>query len=120
VALENAVEGCVRETYGAALACACAARAADARVRDVMRSIARDECKHAELSWKLAAWATPQLAVHERKAVRATMRAAGRALLTGGDDAMGEAASHACGMPTRDERRCIAALLEQGLVRMAA
>ncbi|MCU0686523.1 MAG: ferritin-like domain-containing protein [Polyangiaceae bacterium] len=49
-ALENAVEGCVRETWGALLAQHQAARAADGAVRFVSELIADDETRHAELS----------------------------------------------------------------------
>jgi hypothetical protein len=51
MALENVVEGCVRETFGAVVAMIQAERAGDARVRRAMRRIARDETRHAELSW---------------------------------------------------------------------
>ncbi|HEY6460862.1 MAG TPA: ferritin-like domain-containing protein, partial [Polyangiaceae bacterium] len=47
VATENAVEGCVRETLGAALALAQARTAALPEVRRAMRSVARDEVRHA-------------------------------------------------------------------------
>lgn len=55
-AIENAVEGCVRETYGAALATFQAARARAADVREAMRSIALDEASHAELSFAIEDW----------------------------------------------------------------
>jgi hypothetical protein len=120
MAIENAVEGCVRETYGAALAYARALRVADDQVRDVMRSIARDECKHAELSWKVAAWAMPRLTPREREVMRAAMRAAARELLSGGDDELDAATSLICGMPSRGQRRRMAALLDDTLFRSAA
>lgn len=57
VAIENAAEGCVRETWGALVACWQAERATDARVRAAMRGIAQDELRHATLSWQIDAWA---------------------------------------------------------------
>jgi hypothetical protein len=56
IALENAVEGCVRETFGALLATYQAHAARDPQIAKVMRGIARDETRHAELSREVAAW----------------------------------------------------------------
>ena len=47
IAIENAVEGCVRESFGALLATWQAKTAGDARVRAAMKRIARDETRHA-------------------------------------------------------------------------
>jgi len=57
MAAENAREGCVRETFGAATAAFQARHAADPRLRAVMASIARDEARHALLAWEIDAWA---------------------------------------------------------------
>jgi hypothetical protein len=79
IARENAVEGCVRETFGAALAGVAAERAADARVRVTMRRIARDETRHAELAWDVARWAEKKLDPAARRRVeRARARAVQR------------------------------------------
>ena len=51
VAAENAAEGCVCETFGAALAAWQAQWAEDRAVRRAMRAIARDEAEHAALGW---------------------------------------------------------------------
>ena len=73
IALENAREGCVRETWGAANAVAQAERARDADVREVMEGIASDELRHAALSWDLEAWLESKLDDEERAQVAATM-----------------------------------------------
>jgi hypothetical protein len=70
VARENAVEGCVRETYGAVIGLVGATRAPDPEVRATMQSIARDECRHAALSWRVDAWAMSRLERTDREAVR--------------------------------------------------
>lgn len=80
VALDNAVEGCVRETYGALVAHHQAAHAADAEIRAVMQRIADDETRHAELSWDIAAWAQTRLTPREREQLRAAQREAVAAL----------------------------------------
>jgi tRNA isopentenyl-2-thiomethyl-A-37 hydroxylase MiaE len=71
IALENAREGCVRETWGAAFAVAQAQRAADPQIRDAMVAIARDELRHAALSWDLEQWLLPRLAAEGRALVAA-------------------------------------------------
>jgi hypothetical protein len=76
LALENAVEGCIRETYGALVAHQQATLAHDPQLADVMSSIARDEASHAELSWRIAAWVEPQLNVSERAQLTSARRAA--------------------------------------------
>jgi hypothetical protein len=60
-AVENAVEGCVRETWGAVVASVQAAAAADPRIREAMSVISADEAKHAALAWEIDAWARTRL-----------------------------------------------------------
>jgi hypothetical protein len=115
VARENATEGCVRETYGAVLGLVGAARASDAAVREAMDSIARDECRHAELSWRVAAWATRRLGPNDRAAVRRAMRIAARSLLAGDDGGMASERQTLTGMPFGAEARRIARLLDGAL-----
>jgi hypothetical protein len=69
IAVENAVEGCVRETYGALVALWQARTAADPAVAAAMGPIARDETRHAELARKVADWSTPRLAPAARRRV---------------------------------------------------
>lgn len=61
IALENAREGCVRETYGALVAHLQMSRAGDADVRSCMAAIADEETEHAALSWDIAEWIESQL-----------------------------------------------------------
>jgi hypothetical protein len=70
VARENAVEGCVRETYGAVMGLVEASTSSDGDVRRASRSIAADECRHAELALAVARWIDPLLTAAERTAVR--------------------------------------------------
>jgi len=69
VALENAVEGCVREVWAAALAHWQATHAADPAIRRLMAPIARDEARHGDLARALHAWAMTQLSDEERQQV---------------------------------------------------
>ena len=70
VARENATEGCVRETYGALVATWQAAHARDPEVRRLMAAIARDETRHADLSWDVARFLDTKLDPKARAAVR--------------------------------------------------
>lgn len=81
MALENAVEGCVRESYGALLATYQAQTAADGELRAALGRIAEEETAHAALSWALDAWLQGQLDEPARARVRAARSTAAAALL---------------------------------------
>jgi hypothetical protein len=72
----NAAEGCVRETFGVALAAFQAAHAADPRVRAAMTRIVADEARHASLAFRIDAWARERLSKTGRRRVRSAERAA--------------------------------------------
>ena len=80
VALENAVEGCVRETFGALVASWQGLHAEDPVVARAMDAIAEDETRHAELAWAVAAWITPLLSPTAQARVEAARDAAVEAL----------------------------------------
>lgn len=105
VALENAVEGCVFETFGAAVATFQAERAADPSVREAFDRIAIDERAHASLAWDVDAFLASVLDDEGRAAVaRAKHEARDRLLRsrpTSGCDALG--------MPAEREHRALAA-----------
>jgi hypothetical protein len=71
IAIENAIEGCVRETYGAAVSSMQAAQAKDARVRAAMKRIAEDEARHAALSWAVARWIETRIDTNARRRIAA-------------------------------------------------
>lgn len=73
IALENAVEGCVRETYGAIVAAWQAKNAARLDIRRAMAPIAREEAAHADLAWRVHAWLMDSLSASERAEVEAAM-----------------------------------------------
>lgn len=56
----SAEEGCVGETLGAALATEQLALATDPDAKRVLARLARDEARHAELSWRFVAWAVAE------------------------------------------------------------
>lgn len=61
VAIENAAEGCVRETIGAIVAREQSGRAEDRPVRACFGMVARDEARHAALAFAVDAWARSRL-----------------------------------------------------------
>lgn len=74
VALHNAVEGCVHESFAALVAAHQATRAK--RARGVFEVLAKDELRHGQLAWDLHAWLLPQLSDEERATVERAQLAA--------------------------------------------
>ncbi len=72
VARDNAVEGCVYETWAALRAQLIAERADDPAIRQAYRQIATDEARHGQLAWDLHTWFCQQL----NPAARADLEAA--------------------------------------------
>ena len=76
IARENAVEGCVHETFGALLLGWQAVCAREPSLRRSFRRIAADETRHAALAWAVARWADGRLSDDERaRVLRARSRA---------------------------------------------
>jgi hypothetical protein len=69
IAHENAVEGCVHETYGAALLAWQARFATDASLGRIFATIAADEEGHAALAWAAARWLDAQLESDARERI---------------------------------------------------
>jgi hypothetical protein len=112
---ENAVEGCVRETYGALLAGWQAAHAQDPEIAAAMARIAEDETRHAALSWAIARWAERRL--DERARARlAALREAAVAQLEVEIAAMPEPVSRAAGFPPSAIQRALLASFKREVV----
>jgi hypothetical protein len=114
LALDNAIEGCVRETHGALVAGWQARTAADPEVRRSLRTVAADELRHAELSWQIAGWAEAQLPAAARRRIERARRSAGRAMLER------EVRTHSswvelAGIPSPDQERALIAALRETL-----
>lgn len=80
IARENAVEGCVRELFGALVVRFQAARVNDPALRDELASIADDEAAHAALAFDVAAWLEPKLPTDAQASVGAAVNQAFRQL----------------------------------------
>jgi hypothetical protein len=107
VAEENAVEGCVRETYGALLATFQATRAADHSIRATMQQIARDETRHAVLAWRIASWVEHRVDHRSRERIAAARRDAFGYLLAALDEPSAEMVQ-TLGLPTRTQSLALA------------
>jgi hypothetical protein len=115
VAIENAVEGCVAETFGAAVATVQAGRALSPEVRSAMARISRDETRHAELSWAVAAWLDTRLDDAAKARVRRARDGAVRRLLRSVTREPPRQLVRTLGLPTADEALAVATDLAKSL-----
>jgi hypothetical protein len=103
MAEENAVEGCVREAFGALLACVQAGTSRDPVVRAAMRAIARDEARHAALALAVDGWVRTRLTPAARRRIDAAREAAIDELLrettANADDSRSPELSEIVGLP---------------------
>ena len=80
MALENAVEGCIRETFGALVLRFQSVHASDPTLRRFFARIAADETRHAALSAEVARWIDERLGTKARARVASAKRSAIRSL----------------------------------------
>lgn len=113
LAVENAVEGCVGETWAAVVAAWQGRHAADAELRAAMRRIAADEAEHAELAWAIDDWLRARLDAPAIARVDAARRAAADALIAATDVTP---APDAVGSPTGPVARRLATRLFDALI----
>ncbi len=99
LARDNAVEGCVRETYGALVAHHQGSFARDARIRRLYRSIAVDETRHAALSWDIADWARARLGRAANRRILACREEAALALNSSAKATLPAAFTERAGLP---------------------
>ena len=114
IATENAVEGCVYETWAALLNRHQAVHASDAEVRAVMTRVAADETSHAELAHDIDRWAMNALPRAARARVKEAKRAAVRALTNALRDAE-PSLQTVLGLPARGRLQFFAEELEKQL-----
>lgn len=119
VALDNAIEGCVRETYGALVATFQAKHAGDREIARAMRSIAHDETDHAALSWDFARWATARLDEESRARIEAARERALAELEAELDAEPPPDAVERAGFPTRAQAKVLFASMKRSLRNLA-
>jgi len=120
LALENAVEGCVREAYGAVVAAYQGAKASDPEVRAAFARIALDEAEHAELSFDIDAWLMPLLDADQRRRIEAAKTQAWIDLAAACDVEPAPEVVRVAGIPTAREARALLAELAKAATALAA
>lgn len=115
MAIENAVEGCVRETYGALLATWQARTAGDPVVRAAMMRIARDETRHAALSWNVGRWLETRLDTQAKRQVSLAKRAAAQELVNSTRSEPEAPFADVVGLPTRAQASQLAREMQRTL-----
>jgi hypothetical protein len=115
MAIENAAEGVVRETFGAAIALWQARHARHSDVRRAMRHIADDECRHAELSWGVARWLYRKLTPPERERVSRQIHETILTLRTEVSRSPDRALREVAGLPSARQAQVLLALLERNV-----
>lgn len=123
IALANATEGLVGETFAAAVATHEALRAKDLDAAATLAQVAQEEISHAELSRRIHAWAMPQLDDESRARIASAMTHAiselgeelARSRHARCDTASDRADSTSLGIPTSAEARALHAALARGL-----
>jgi hypothetical protein len=114
IAVDNAVEGCVRETFGALMATRQARTAGDPVIRAAMSRIARDETRHAALAHSIHHWTSSRLDAAARSRVAKARRQATDVLIARAEQHEAPVRS-ALGLPTREEARSLAVRLAAAL-----
>jgi hypothetical protein len=120
VAIDNAAEGCVRETFGALVAAVQARRARYPWLRRGLARIAADEARHATFSWALDAWARERLTAGERRAVDEARRRAAEQLLDEVTVPLPPEVTRVAGMPDAETSARLSRALGSRLWHVAA
>jgi hypothetical protein len=107
LALDNAVEGCVHETFGALVAHFQARHACDPNIARAMRAIAGDETRHAALAWAVARWVDARLDGPARRRVAERRADAQRRLARSASAPIPHALSRVAGLPTPTQARAL-------------
>jgi hypothetical protein len=116
LAIENAVEGCVRETWAALEATFAARAATDSDIRAVMGRIAIDETRHAELARDIDEWVRTRLDAAAVERIEAAREQAVTALLTSMERAQQHPALHErAGLPSTASARRLAEGLREAM-----
>jgi hypothetical protein len=120
VARENMVEGCIRETFGALVAAWQASHSSDPEIASALQKVARDELRHAALSWAIARWSESSLNEDERASIAAARSAAIDELLAEAERPLHPDLLEVAGLPSGDAQRKMLSELRTTLWTAAA
>jgi hypothetical protein len=90
-----------------------ATQATDPEIARLMRTIARDETRHAALSWSVARWASPRLGARARAHLADQCRRAIGALLRDADAPVPSDLVARAGLPDGEQQRALIGALEE-------
>jgi hypothetical protein len=115
LATHNAVEGCVRESFGALVARWQGQFATDVEVRGAMARIARDEARHAALAFEVDKWLSRRLDPVTRARVTKARLEAARALARGCVAETADPTARSLGLPDAASLQALAKHLTREL-----
>ena len=120
IAMENAIEGCVNETYAALQAHHQAIHAHEKSIRETFAQIAHDETKHAELAYHLHAWCMTQLTQDEIAQIHTAQKTAFARLIRYLETQEDDTELIALGIPSAQRASQMVHLLKEKLTDVAA
>jgi hypothetical protein len=103
IAIENAVEGCVNETFAAACGLWQSEYAQLYVFRKVIGHITEEEMGHAALSWEIHQWIMPQLSEAQQEQIRLAQAEAVDSLVSDFKQESNPVLQQAFGLPTKDD-----------------
>ena len=103
IALENAVEGCVNETFAAACGLWQSEYAQLDVFRKVIAHITEEEMGHAALSWEIHQWVMPQLSEIQQEQILVAQAEAVDSLVSDFNQESNPMLQQAFGLPTKDD-----------------
>lgn len=115
IARENAVEGCVAETWSALLCAWQARHCPSPELAEILRGIAADETRHAELAWAIDAWARARLDEAACARIDAARREAAQRLVAMASELGGIGMRDQLGLPRPAAARTLATGLSAAL-----
>lgn len=118
IALENAVEGCVNETFAAACGLWQSEYAQLEVFREVIAHITDEEMGHAELSWAIHQWVMPQLSQVEQEQIRVAQAEAVESLVKDFKQESNPVLQQAFGLPTKEDAARLFAQLKDSVWEM--
>lgn len=116
LAFDNAVEGCVRETFGSLVGGYQAIHATNPAIRSVMANVSADEVGHGAWSWELARQLEQRLPVVKRRQAREASEEALRRMSMGMLEAVPREQHAALGLPDEERLETIATALRDQLI----
>ncbi len=115
IALENAVEGCVNETFAAACGLWQSEYAQLDVFRKVIGHITEEEMGHAALSWEIHQWILPQLSELQQDQIRVAQAEAVESLVNDFKQESNPVLQQAFGLPTKDDATRLFAQLKNSV-----